>query len=135
MPRSPSQAAQGVAVRLASFVLERFPFALSIVQEVLDASGADRVGDSTAERDASRIESFRAVFRRELKRALDSMAVGDTLDPTPGVTRDRRIEAARKELLDACDGFLAREALAASLTPDERREMLRGMVLTRATDN
>ena len=40
-----------------------------------------------------------------------------------------------RELLDACDGFLAREAIAASLTADERREILRGMVLTRATDN
>ena len=132
MPRSsPTQAAQGVAVRLASFVLERFPFALSVVQEVLEASGASRVG----ERDASRIESFRVVFRKELTRALDSSALGDVSDPTPGVTPDRRIGAARKELIDACDGFLAREALAASLTPDERREMLRGMVLTRATDN
>jgi 2-oxoisovalerate dehydrogenase E1 component len=34
-----------------------------------------------------------------------------------------------------CDGFLAREAIAASLTSDERREILRGMVLTRAVDN
>ena len=135
MPRSsPAQAAPGVAVRLASFVLERFPFALTVVQEVLDASGAARV-ESRAERDASRIESFRVVFRKELRRALDSGAVGDLADPTPGVAPDRRIGAARKELIDACDGFLAREALAVSLTQDERREMLRGMVLTRATDN
>ena len=27
------------------------------------------------------------------------------------------------------------EAIAASLTPDERREILRGMILTRAVDN
>ena len=36
---------------------------------------------------------------------------------------------------DACDGFLRRAALRASLTADERREILRGMILTRATDN
>jgi 2-oxoisovalerate dehydrogenase E1 component len=39
------------------------------------------------------------------------------------------------ELLEACDGFLWRAAIRASLTADERREILRGMVLTRATDN
>ena len=46
-----------------------------------------------------------------------------------------RLEQARQDLIDACDGFLAREAIAASLTTDERREVLRGMVLTRAVDN
>ena len=46
-----------------------------------------------------------------------------------------RLEGRAAELLDACDGFLAREAIAASLTADERREILRGMVLTRAVDN
>jgi 2-oxoisovalerate dehydrogenase E1 component len=37
--------------------------------------------------------------------------------------------------VEACDGFLQRAAIRASLTPDERREILRGMVLTRATDS
>ena len=35
----------------------------------------------------------------------------------------------------ACDGFLRRASIEASLTADERREILRGMALTRATDN
>jgi 2-oxoisovalerate dehydrogenase E1 component len=132
MPRSsPAQAAPGVAVRLTSFVLERFPFALGVVQESLEACGAGQIAD----RDASRIESFRVAFRRELKRTLDAVTVGDVTDPTPGVTPGQRWNSARKELVDACDGFLAREALAASLTSDERREILRGMVLTRAVDN
>ena len=37
--------------------------------------------------------------------------------------------------MEACDGFFHRAAIRASLTADERREILRGMVLTRATDN
>jgi len=37
--------------------------------------------------------------------------------------------------VEACDGFLRRASLRASLTPEERREILRGMMLTRATDN
>ncbi len=45
-----------------------------------------------------------------------------------------RFQLAIDELLDACDGFLRRAAIRASLTADERREILRGMVLTRATD-
>src|SRR5688572_18037794 len=51
------------------------------------------------------------------------------------MTAAARLEQAQYQLLDACDGFLAREAVASSLTPDERREILRGMVLTRAVDN
>ena len=50
------------------------------------------------------------------------------------MSRRQRLEQGH-ELIDACAGFFAREAIAASLTPDERREILRGMVLTRAVDN
>src|SRR5581483_6836849 len=56
-------------------------------------------------------------------------------DPTPRVTVTDRIVSARIELLQGCDGFLRRAALQASLTRDERIEILRGMLLTRATDN
>jgi 2-oxoisovalerate dehydrogenase E1 component len=131
--RPPVQASAGasVAARLAAFALERFPFALSSVQEVLDACGAERLG----ERDASAIESFRAAFRKELKRILHAIDVGDVADPTPGVSGRVRFESARTELIEGCDGFLAREAIAASLTREERVEILRGMVLTRAVDN
>jgi 2-oxoisovalerate dehydrogenase E1 component len=63
------------------------------------------------------------------------VALGEVGDTTPGVAAGRRWEAAQRGLLDTCDGFLAREAIAASLTADERREILRGMILTRAVDN
>jgi 2-oxoisovalerate dehydrogenase E1 component len=45
------------------------------------------------------------------------------------------MDAALAELFSVCDGFLYRECIALTLTPDERIEMLRGMILTRATDN
>jgi len=121
----------GVVGRLAAFVLERFPFALAPVREALEACGADRV----PERDAARLESLRVLFRQELNRAFDPFDLGDLADPTPGSTARRRLEEARRELVEACDGFLAREAIAASLTPEERVELLRGMILTRAVDN
>ena len=132
MPRPvPTTTATGVAARLASFVLERFPFALAVVQEVLESSAASRI----AERDGAHIEFFRLEFKRELKRALEGTGADDLPDPTPGVSAGQRIESARNELVAACDAFLVREALASSLTADERREILRGMVLTRAVDN
>ena len=121
----------GVSGRLAAFVLERFPFALSVVREVLDACGAGRLLD----RDAAKLESLRVSLRRELRRALEAVDLTDVEETTPGVDGRVRAEAAQKELIEACDGFLAREAIAASFTPDERREMLTGMILTRAVDN
>jgi 2-oxoisovalerate dehydrogenase E1 component len=121
----------GIGGRLAAFVLERFPFALVPVREALEACGADRI----PERDAARIESFRVVFRQELSRALEPVELGDVPDPTPGTAAPQRLEHTRRELVDACDGFLAREAIVASLTTDERLELLRGMMLTRAVDN
>jgi 2-oxoisovalerate dehydrogenase E1 component len=121
----------GVGGRLAAFVLERFPFALAPVRETLEACGADRIPD----RDAPRLESFRLVFRRELNRTLEVVDLGDVPEPTPGTAAAGRLDAARRELAEACDGFLAREAIAASLTTDERVELLRGMMLTRALDN
>jgi len=61
--------------------------------------------------------------------------MGAVPECTPGVSVGERLHYAVAEVVDACDGFLRREAIAASLTADERREILRGMILTRATDN
>ncbi|MBI3047542.1 MAG: hypothetical protein HYY76_04460 [Acidobacteria bacterium] len=130
-PGIQAAAGAGLASRLAAFVVERFPFALATVREALEASGADRI----PERDAPRLESLRISFRRELSRSFDTIDLSDVGETTPRVSAPHRLEAARKELVDACDAFLAREAIAASLTAEERRELLRGMVLTRAVDN
>ena len=114
-----------LADRLMSFVVERYPFALPAVQQALRAC-------DTSERS---IDQLRPVFSQELARTLGDFAATDLPDTTPGVTAAARLQAALDELLAACDGFLAREAIAASLTDDERREILRGMLLTRAVDN
>ena len=131
MPKSvPVAAIAGIAGRLAAFVLERYPFALAAVQAALEPAGALRV----SERDASAIDALRPRMRQELSKrvTLDEVELPDT---TPGISAAKRFDAARDELLDGCDGFLRREAIAASLTPEERREILRGMILTRAVDN
>ena len=67
--------------------------------------------------------------------ALAALKAADIPETTPGITAQARLKAARQELLEDCDAFFARAAIAASLTTDERREILRGMVLTRAIDN
>jgi 2-oxoisovalerate dehydrogenase E1 component len=116
--------------RLLSFVVERYPFALPVVAEAIESCAGI---EETADRQG--IESLRPRLCRELRNRLESLARGDLPDTTPGVTAASRLQQAREDLLDACDGFLAREAIAASLTSDERREILRGMILTRAVDN
>ena len=79
---------------------------------------------------------LRPVLRRELARILHDRRTPSGLpETTPRTDVPTRLEEAFDELLDACDGFLRRAAIEASLTDDERREMLRGMILTRAVDN
>jgi 2-oxoisovalerate dehydrogenase E1 component len=126
----PAAALPGIAGRLAAFVLERYPFALAPVQAALERSGAARA----PERDAAAIDALRPRLRQELATRL-RLDVAELPEPTPAVSAAARYAAACDELLDACDGFLRRTAIAASLTADERREILRGMVLTRAVDN
>jgi 2-oxoisovalerate dehydrogenase E1 component len=127
----PVEAVRGVGARLAAFVVERVPFAVPAVMDALEACGGSRLGN----RDAAAIEALRPALRTALTRRLAADPAIELPNPTPGVGAEQRRAAAREELIDACDGFLSREAIAASLSADERREILRGMILTRAVDN
>ena len=118
---SPVAAPDALATRLCAFVLERFPFAIDIVREAFASIGDD--------------ENRREALARELRGRLSRIDVSDLPETTPRVTASERLTQAGDALVDACDGFFAREGIAASLTADERREILRGMVLTRAVDN
>ncbi len=111
----------GVIERLESFVLERFPFALGAVQRVVAA----RVPQPPTR------EAWIAALENELR----SIDVDDLPETTPGVAAKSRWNDSVRELLDAIDGFFAREAIAASLTRAEKLEIMRGMVLMRALDN
>ena len=86
-------------------------------------------------RDPDAIEALRPALASALRRELAGAAPDGLPETTPGVSVDERLAQAKAELAEACDGFLRRESIAASLTRDERIEILRGMVLTRATDN
>jgi len=121
----------GISSRLGAFVAERYPFALAAALEAFDA-----IAGASEPRDEAGIDALRPVFGRELTRRLRAHPVPPGLgETTPRTAAASRVEQAYAELVEACDGFLRRAAIEASLTADERREILRGMVLTRAIDN
>ncbi len=102
--------------RFAAFLAERFPFAAPVVLSCLGDDGQ--------------------IDLARLREALgDSLLIGDLPETTPGVHAGERLRQAIEEVADAAEGFLRREAIAASLTNEEKRGILRGMLLTRATDN
>jgi len=112
---------------LGAFVLERHPFAHAqalAAFEAINGAGAQ---------DHDSIDALRVPFSKELRGRLQHPP--DLPEPTPRIAAASRWCAAVDELIEACDGFLRRAAIQASLTAAERREILRGMVLTRATDN
>ena len=120
-----------VASRLGAFVAERHPLALADAIDAFEHAAGGR-----ALRDEAAIESVRPAFARELARRLHARPMPEGLaEPTPRATAAARIEQAYTQIVDDCDGFLRRAAIEASLTRDERVEILRGMCLTRATDN
>src|ERR1043165_9209721 len=139
---TPERTRAGLLARCASFVAERFPFALRPAVAALDMAVG---GDAIDERSAAALDALRAPLRRLLPQTLsDALAPdataaqklrGEVPEPTPGVGVGERLQQAIAEVVDAADGFLRREAICASLTDDEKRAMLRGMLLTRATDN
>src|SRR5687767_5539587 len=110
-----ASASSSLAIRFAAFVTERHPFAARIAAEAFEA-GVDGL-------------------LLDLRRRAAALAPREASETTPGVTATTRFDTAVEELIQDCEGFLRRDALRASLTPEERREMLRGMILTRATDN
>ena len=102
--------------------MDRYPLALELIQAAIRST--PRLAPDAGPR-----------FHTSLERELERLEPRDIPETSPQVTAAERLQQARQELLDACDGFFAREAIASSLSADERREILRGMVLTRAVDN
>ncbi len=128
--RSSVAARPTLAARFAAFAAERFPFAL---ESALEAFRSACPGDPG--RDAEALDTLRRPLAEALRRAFETPAPEGIPETTPRVPAAERMRQARAELFEACDGFLRREAIAASLSREERIELLRGMVLTRATDN
>ncbi len=123
----------GLLARFAAFVAEQHPLVLDRALEAFERVLGERGGDPG--RDPEALGALRGPLRRALGQAFRGRPPEGVADTTPGVPAETRLLQAQEQLLDACDGFLRREAIAASLTVEERIEILRGMLLTRATDN
>jgi 2-oxoisovalerate dehydrogenase E1 component len=121
----------GLASRFGAFIADRHPFALGDALDAFEKATAGReLNDEKA------IEEARPALQRELKKRLQARALPHGLpDTTPRTTAAARMNQAHAELLEAADGFLRRAAIVASLTREERLEIMRGLLLTRATDN
>ncbi|MGA7615724.1 MAG: thiamine pyrophosphate-dependent enzyme [Thermoanaerobaculia bacterium] len=122
---------QSLGSRFGAFVAEQYPFALRAALEAFEAARGGREPD----RDPVAIQDLREPLHRALRHSLSFRPPGQLDETTPGVSGSDRLDQATQELIKGCDGFLVREAIAASLAADERREILRGMILTRAVDN
>src|SRR5471032_1723596 len=106
----------GIASRLGAFVAERHPFALT---DALDAFETATGGRDP--RDEAAIDALRPVLGRELMRRLQAKPLPQGLrETTPRTSAEMRLSQAYAELVEACDGFLRRAAIEASLTRDER---------------
>ncbi|MGZ4809968.1 MAG: thiamine pyrophosphate-dependent dehydrogenase E1 component subunit alpha, partial [Thermoanaerobaculia bacterium] len=123
--------------RFAAFVAERHPLALKPALTAIEQLTSDAGFD---ERNPVAVEQLRDPLPRVLEPLLiealsPSVTVTNVPETTPGVTVNERLHQAITEIIEDCDGFISRDALAGSLSNEERIEILRGMLLTRATDN
>ncbi|HEX9984892.1 MAG TPA: thiamine pyrophosphate-dependent enzyme [Thermoanaerobaculia bacterium] len=129
---TPTETRAGLLARFAAFIAERHPFALRPALRAME--------QVIGERGESDLDGLREPLRRALEPVLADALSPDSVitnvpETTPRVSVSERLYHAVREVVDACDGFVRREAIAATITDDEKRQMLRGMLLTRATDN
>jgi len=115
--------------RFLTFIAEQQPFAAALAVAAWDKA-VKREPES-----ADDVEHLRVPLARAVRTAISWPKLPAGVETTPGVTARERLDHAEESLAAACDGFLRREAIERSLTGDERREILRGMILTRAIDN
>lgn len=114
----------GLGARLVAFVVEQFPFAAAATRKAwTKAEGKGHDARALG-------EAVKAALAQEL-----SLRVDDLPETQPFVPAAARLRQEEERLFAGLDGFFAREAVVASLTDDDKRWMLRGIVLTRAVDN
>src|SRR5256885_1747449 len=108
----------GAGGRFLAFVIEQHPFAYAAARKAWTATS----GKS--------LDALKATIAAELRHPAP-----DLPETTPFVSAPDRLDDEIARLLDAVDAFFARDVIASSITADEQRFLLRGIVLTRALDN
>jgi 2-oxoisovalerate dehydrogenase E1 component len=130
---SKTTAWSAIALRFSAFALETHPAEHDrLVRAFATAAAGARRSKA---RIPAALEGMRAPLGRALARSAKKAPRGAAPETTPGVSSAARAKLADERLRADIDGFVEREGIRASLTPEERREILKGMVLTRATDN
>ena len=116
--------------RFLLFIAARAPLAASWLADVFDREvpASPAIEAAAIDRYAEAFEDATRAYTRGLTRA-------GAVETPGGAPATTWVDAAMESLLEECRGFFRREAIAASLTHDERLEILRGMILTRAVDN
>jgi 2-oxoisovalerate dehydrogenase E1 component len=120
------------ADRFQAFVGEKHPFALETAIAAMQSVVASQGGSEPAS--ADELEQFASQLLPALRQMI-TVPVEESVETTPRISLRQRFDQARSDFVEDIAGFLRREAIRASLTKEERREILRGMMLTRAVDN
>jgi 2-oxoisovalerate dehydrogenase E1 component len=124
---------ESLAKRCTAFIAERFPFALSALQQPLDRLlGELRLSDPAL---VDKIGALRPKVGESVRASLSGTKLDDKLESFPRSPVTLRLAYEIDRIVDEVDGFLRRAEIAASITKEEKLQMLRGMCLTRATDN
>ncbi len=129
MIRQTGTRAVDLQLKFEAFLTERYPMAVAVASDAF-AVAARGVSDPS-----NLIAQLRRLLEPELRKRLREALPPVATETTPGVSAVSRYQTAVDELVAASDAFLRRAAQRESLTADERREILRGMIITRATDN
>src|SRR6185503_12748249 len=102
--------------RFCAFAAERFPFALDLARETLR-----RVLRGKDVRGAEGLRALCAPLAGALRATVEKADVRDLPETTPGTSARERLRQAAAALAEEAEGFLAREAVLASITPEEKR--------------
>jgi 2-oxoisovalerate dehydrogenase E1 component len=124
---SPTPGGAGCGARFLAFLVESHPFAWAAARKAWARCGVET-------RDPDALAALGATMARAIVEELP-VPDRDLPETQPFVDAGTRHAQETALLARDVDGFFAREAIAASVSDDEKRWMLRGIILTRAVDN
>tara|TARA_Y100001954_G_scaffold233012_1_gene285389 strand:- start:1585 stop:4149 length:2565 start_codon:yes stop_codon:yes gene_type:complete len=109
-----------------TFMAEQFPLILPAARKISQRLG---LNDNTSPE-----EGFAEAFTAEVQKAL--LGQSDDLGETsPFVTAQERLDHACHQMTASIQGYFDREKMKKTLTAEDKRWMLHGMITTRAVDN
>ena len=117
-------------VSLLTFLAEHHPFLLATAREVVSDTFASSKSPSKPSDYAKLGTKITAAIKKKLQPTVRGLS-----ETTPFVSAKERMAHAVETLVTDVAGFFERAALTESFTEEEKKWMLRGILLTRAVDN